>query len=152
MPVAHLSQGCLFVHSGLLPEWAELGLDGLDALAREEWRDGGGGLWTLPRNGLFRGVDSPLWDRSLVQGGGAARRKLLRSLQLLGAERMIIGHTQTASLRGGQAGRVQLVAGGKLVAVDVGLKSGEDTPRGALIIEECRGYEWTPARTRLLWR
>ena len=152
LPVAHLSQGSLFVHAGLLPHYAALGLDGLNELAREEWRRGTRGLWTLPRKGLFRGVDSPLWDRSLVRGGPEAGRALRRSLALLGAERMIVGHTQTASLRGGRAGHVQLLARGKLIAIDVGLSEGAGTPRAALVIEGSRGYEWTPAGTRPLWR
>jgi hypothetical protein len=47
---------------------------------------------------------------------------------------------------------VQVLAGGKLIAIDVGLTSGAGTPRAALILEGSRGYEWTPTRTRLLWR
>lgn len=152
LPVVHSSGGALFVHAGLLPEWAALGIDALNARAREEWAAGERGLWTLPRAGLFRGVDSPLWDRSLVRGGARAAKALRRSLALLGAERMIVGHTQTASLRGGRPGQIQVLSRGKLIGIDVGLKAGEGTPRAALIIEGERGYEWTPERTRLLWR
>lgn len=152
LPVAYVSQGALFVHAGLLPEWAELGISGLNALAREEWQAGGRGLWTLPKTGLFRSSRGPLWDRSLVRGGPGTRRDLNRSLALMGAERMIVGHTQTASLRGGSEGRVQVLAQGKLVAIDVGLKSGADTPRTALVLEGSRGYEWSPEHTRLLWK
>lgn len=152
LPVAHLSGSSLFVHAGLLPAWAELGIEGLNALASEEWSAGRRGLWTLPRSGLFRGVDSPLWDRSLVRGGASAGKDLRRSLALLGAERMIVGHTQTASLRGGSLGKIQVLARGKLIGIDVGLRAGAGTPRAALIIEGKRGYEWTPERTRLLWR
>lgn len=152
LPVAYVSNGALFVHAGLLPEWAELGIDGLNALAREEWQAGRRGLWTLPKSGLFRNGRGPLWDRSLVRGGVGSRRELNESLALMGAQRMIVGHTQTASLRGGSVGHVQLLAQGKLVAIDVGLESGPETPRAALILEGSRGYEWTPERTRLLWK
>src|SRR6185436_10892487 len=100
LPVAYMRQGSLFVHAGLLPEWASLGIDGLDRLAKQEWSAGKRGFWTLPKRGLFRNGAGPLWDRSLVRGGGKARRALVQSLALLGAERMIVGHTQTASLRG----------------------------------------------------
>jgi hypothetical protein len=151
LPVTHLSQGSLFVHAGLLPAWAKLGLAGLDEMARREWAAGGRGLWTLPKKGLFRGGSGPLWDRSLVRGGAEARRALTESLALVGAQRMIVGHTQTASLAGGREGHIHVQAGGRLVSVDVGLASGPNTPRAALILEGGAGYEWTPAETRLLW-
>lgn len=152
LPVAYKRDGALFVHAGLLPAWAEHGVDGLNALAIDEWRLGRRGFWTLPKQGLFYSSSGPLWDRTLVRGGAAARSNLRRSLELMGAERMIVGHTQTGSLRGGRAGHVQVLASGKLIAIDVGLTSGEGTPRAALVLEGKRGYEWTPERTRLLWR
>jgi hypothetical protein len=151
LPVAYISRGSLFVHAGLLPEWARLGIDALDRLAKEEWSAGKRGIWTLPKRGLFRNSSSPLWDRSLVRGGAKARRALSQSLELLGAERMIVGHTQTASLRGGREGHIHVQAGGRLVSVDVGLASGPDSPRAALVLVGSSGYEWTPAATRLLW-
>jgi hypothetical protein len=151
LPVAHVSQGVLFVHAGLLPTWAKLGLDGLDQAARQDWADGGRGLWTLPKTGLFRSSTGPLWDRSLVRGGAEARRALTQSLALVGAQRMVVGHTQTASLAGGREGRIHVQAGGRLVSVDVGLASGPGAPRAALVLEAQSGYEWTPLGTRLLW-
>lgn len=152
LPVGHLSQGSLFVHAGLLPAWAKLGLEGLDELAQQEWAAGRRGLWTLPKTGLFRSGSGPLWDRSLVRGGAEARRALTQSLALIGAQRMIVGHTQTASLAGGREGHIHVQAGGRLISVDVGLGSGPKAPRAALVIEGGAGYEWTPAETRLLWK
>lgn len=151
LPVTHISQGALFVHAGLLPAWAKLGLEGLDQMAQQEWATGGRGLWTLPKKGLFRGSTGPLWDRSLVRGGAAARRALKQSLALVGAQRMIVGHTQTASLAGGREGHIHVQARGRLVSVDVGLASGPGAPRAALVLEGGAGYEWTPAETRVLW-
>ncbi len=152
LPVAYLSQGSLFVHAGLLPEWAELGIDALDRLAQQEWAAAGKrGIWTLSKRGLFRNNRGPLWDRSLVRGGAESRSALGKSLALLGAERMIVGHTQTRSLRGGREGRIHVQAGGRLVSVDVGLASGPDSPRAALVLAGSSGYEWTPAAMRLLW-
>ncbi len=152
LPVAYQTSGSLFVHAGLLPEWAELGIDGLNESAREAWRLAGTRpLWKLPKKSLFRSPHSPLWDRSLARGGVEAGRALSRTLALLGAERMIVGHTQTASLPGGREGHIQLVADGQLVAVDVGLEHGDASPRAALIIEGHSGFEWTPTRTSKLW-
>jgi len=152
LPVLHVSGETLFVHAGLLPKWAELGIDALNEQASREWREGRRGLWTLPKTSLFRSSDGPLWDRSLVRGGAEAHRALTRSLRLLGVRRMVVGHSQTRTLPGGEAGRVLLLSSGKLVAVDVGLRSGDDTPRTALILQGSRGYEWTPERRRLLWK
>jgi hypothetical protein len=151
LPVAYQTQGCLFLHAGLLPDWAELGIDGLNARARETWALAGKRLWLLPKHSLFRNPSGPLWDRSLVRGGVKARASLNHSLNQLGAARMIVGHTPTESLPGGRAGHVLLLAGGRLVAVDVGLKSGPNTPRAALIVDGPRGLEWTPDKTRVLW-
>ncbi len=151
LPVAYQTQGSLFLHAGLLPDWAELGIDGLNECSRDAWALAGTRLWTLPKQSLFRDPTGPLWDRSLVRGGTKAHALLKRSLRQMGAVRMIVGHTQTESLKGGAAGRVLTLAGGRLVAVDVGLKSGPDTPRTALILDGPRGLEWTPNATRVLW-
>ena len=151
LPVAYQTQGFLFVHAGLLPDWAELGLEGLNARAREAWALAGNRLWSLPKHSLFRNPTGPLWDRSLVRGDAKARALLNRSLSQLGATRMIVGHTQTESLAGGAAGSVLLLAAGRLVAVDVGLRSGPNTPRTALILDGPKGLEWTPHKTRVLW-
>lgn len=151
LPVAYQTEGYLFLHAGLLPEWAELGVEGLNERAREAWALAGKGLWSVPKHSLFRSATGPLWDRSLVQGGVKARALLNRTLTQLGAARMIVGHTPTESLPGGAAGSVLLLAGGRLVAVDVGLRSGPNTPRAALILEGSRGLEWTPNKTRVLW-
>ena len=64
---------------------------------------------------------------------------------------MVIGHTQTASLPRGRAGRILVTGSGRLVAVDVGLSSSERAASAALIIEGERGHEWTSEGTRLLW-
>jgi hypothetical protein len=151
LPVTYQSGGALFVHGGLLPAWAKLGAAGLDEQARSEWAAvRNNKLWSLSKRSLFRG-DGPLWDRSLVRGGAQARQNLKETLALFGAERMIVGHTQTASLPRGQDGRILVLERGQLIGVDVGLSEEPRAPRAALIIEGSRGYEWTPSGTRLLW-
>jgi hypothetical protein len=153
LPVTHASGGALFVHAGLLPAWAKLGLEGIQERAREDWTEARGKLWHLPKRGsLFRAAGGPLWDRSLVRGGAKARADLKRTLAILGVERLVVGHTQTGSLANGQEGRIAVLERGKLIGVDVGLSEDLDSPRTALIIDGKRGLEWTPAGTRLLWR
>lgn len=151
LPVAHVADDCVFVHGGLLPSYAKLGIEGVNALARAEWSKAPSCLWLLPKKSLFRNPDGPLWNRSLVEENRRARAALRRSLDLLGVKRMVVGHTQTSSLPGGREGEVCLLAGGRLVAVDVGLRSGKSTPRTALIVRGAAGFEWTPSGTRQLW-
>lgn len=152
LPVTYRSGDALFVHAGLLLAWAKLGAEGLNELARHDWSTAGGKLWQLPkRASLFRGADGPLWDRSLVRGGSRARADLKQTLALFGAKRMIVGHTQTASLPRGQEGRILVLERGRLIGVDVGLGEEPHAPRAALIIDGPRGLEWTPSGARLLW-
>jgi hypothetical protein len=152
LPVTYQAGDALFVHAGLLPAWAKLGADGLEARARHDWQTARGRLWNLPkRASLFRSGTGPLWDRSLIRGGAEARADLRDTLTLLGVKRMIVGHTQTGSLERGQRGRIVVLERGKLIGVDVGLAEGPDSPRTALIIAGSRGLEWTPTKTRVLW-
>jgi calcineurin-like phosphoesterase family protein len=152
LPVAYQAHGCLFVHAGLLPEWAELGVAGLNARAQEEWSRASGFFRKLPKTSLFRSPCSPLWDRSLAAGGSKALADLNRSLELCGAQRMIVGHTQTDAVDGGCRGEILARFGGRLVLVDVGLGEEAGTPRAALVIEGDSGHEWTPNGSRLLWQ
>src|SRR6187431_1719734 len=94
LPVAYVTSQTLFVHGGLLPAWARCGVDGLNEMARECWAAGRHHLWSLPKGSLFRNGAGPLWDRSLVRGGPRASRELGETLRLLGAERMVVGHSQ----------------------------------------------------------
>jgi hypothetical protein len=152
LPVTYRSGDSLFVHAGLLPHWAELGAEGLQARARKDWVAARGKLWRLSkRDSLFRSVDGPLWDRSLVRGGAKARAHLKRTLELFGVKRMVVGHTQTASLPRGRRGRILVLEHGRLIGVDVGLSEDQYAPKAALIIDGKRGLEWTPSATRVLW-
>ncbi|HKO52972.1 MAG TPA: metallophosphoesterase [Polyangiaceae bacterium] len=151
LPVAYLTSETLFVHGGLLPAWACAGVDGLNQQARECWAAARTNLWSLPKKSLFRNAAGPLWDRSLARGGPQARRELRQTLELLSARRMVVGHSQTASLPHGREGRILVTAAGRLIAVDVGLSSQRPTLSAALIIEGERGYEWSPDGSRVLW-
>jgi hypothetical protein len=153
LPVTYAAGDAFFVHAGLLPAWAKLGHDGIQARAAEDWRAARGKLWQLPkRQSLFRAAGGPLWDRSLVRGGKKARADLKQTLALVGARRLVVGHTQTGSLSRGLRGHIAVLERGRLVAVDVGLSEDPDSPRTALIIQGKRGLEWTPDGTRVLWR
>lgn len=152
LPIAYQTHDTVYVHAGLSPEWAELGVEGLNEAAEEAWALRPRRYFKLPKNSLFRDSEGPLWDRSLVEGGRAAAPRLTRSLQLLGARRMVVGHTQTKGVKGGEEGRILTLHAGRLVVVDVGLAQGPKAPRAALLIEGAKGSEWRPDGTRVLWR
>lgn len=151
LPVVYRTGRTLFVHAGLLPAWARLGIGALNQRARADWANARVTLWSLPKHSLFRSSTGPLWDRSLMRGGRQMLAQLRETLELTESERMVVGHTTTGSLVGGQAGRIAVQAGGRLIGIDVGLCSGNSTPRAALIIDRGRGYQWTPEGTSLLW-
>jgi Calcineurin-like phosphoesterase len=97
----------VFVHAGITPRWAALGLDELNRQLRE----------AIERPGSpILGPDSPLWFRGFVEDdSGATCADLRASLQLLGARRMVVGHTRTKN------NRVQARCQGALLAADVSL-------------------------------
>jgi hypothetical protein len=150
LPIVHRSGDTVFVHAGLMPTWARRGVDGLNQQARLAWDAAGNFYGSHPRRSMFRNPAGPLWNRSLAEGSEGPGA-LTRSLELLGARRMVIGHTQTAYL-GGTPGRILLRHGGRLVCVDVGLRGGDIQKRAALVIQGGAGWEWTEGGTRQLWR
>ena len=149
LPVAVRSGAYVFCHAPLTPRWARLGVDGLARRALREWEEAPSFFRRLPTTGLFRASRGPLWNRDLAQKETArTRRQLLRSLELMGADRMITGHTATDAIPGGESGRILLRHGGRLICIDVGL--GLTTP-AALVIDGERGWEWRPDGHRELW-
>lgn len=114
-PVAYLhnASGTVFVHGGLAPNWAALGVASLNRMAAVQLR--APGVERL-RDGVF-GPSGPVWDRTLIEDAVQRRdcTRLRRSLELLGARRMVVGHTPQAS------GKVGFFCKGQLVAADVGI-------------------------------
>lgn len=145
LPVAVTDQGCIFSHAGLTPRWARLGIDGVNRAAQDAWSK------EPDSDDIFHSVTGPLWNRELVLGSHEqVRGQLAESLDALGMQRMIVGHTPTANIPGCDPGRIAILHDGCVVGLDVGLD--RDTPGAALIIEEDgRGFEWTPTRTSELW-
>lgn len=94
----------LFVHGGILPEWAQKGIEGIN----EEIRASIEGP-PVPN------PNSPLWYRGYVNGGGSECALLEEALRLLGARRMVVGHTRSES------NQIQERCGGKVLAADTSL-------------------------------
>ena len=153
LPIAVRSGGCVFSHATLTPTWARLGIDGLEAAVREAWQTAPAFFPELPRDHLFFSQKGPLWNRRLMRHETTRTRSQLdSSLKRLGVERMVVGHTPTDHIPGGEKGRITLRHDGKLVCIDVMLGRMEPSPRIALLIEKGRGVEWSPEGTRVLWR
>ena len=151
LPVACRIGETVFVHAGLDEGWAALGVDGLNQEARRAWDTAPQLEIEIPDESILRDGDGPLWNRSLVREPGARLRRRLRSvLSALGAERLVVGHTQTSRIPGGREGRIVARASSRLIGIDVGIQEGHG-PRTALLIQGGNGFEWTPEGRRRLW-
>ncbi len=107
-PAAMLINSVVFVHAGILPQFAALGIDGInknarDAIAAGRWNQG------------ILGDTGPFWTREIItQAMSNQCQTLSLSLSLLGAERMVVGHTIQ------QDKKFHSYCGGALVAIDIG--------------------------------
>lgn len=99
----------VFVHAGVLPSFAGMGVAGLNRIFRLQVKRGKFGHGVL-------GDEGPLWTRAIITKSMAGECSALEmSLNLLGAKRMVIGHTIQNDLR------VHTYCGGRLVAIDVAI-------------------------------
>eukprot|EP00947_MAST-08B_sp_MAST-8B-sp1_P002352 g2352.t1 len=125
----------VFVHAGILPGPAKLGVDGINSRARTAlWRShaahGSGRSKSSRADPLLFGRDGVVWTRQLSLGHGEnVCRQLGASLEALSAGRMVVGHTIQ------EHGRVSTRCDGRLVLVDVGMSDWMDSsPAAALEI------------------
>lgn len=116
----------VFVHGGLTPRYAEQGIDAINAEV-SRWMSGLG-----PEPVSVRGDDCPIWSRHFSSETGAEACALLEeSLELLGAERMVVAHTV-------QADGITSACDDRVWRVDVGLS---DDYGGATQVLEIIGDE-----------
>lgn len=152
LPVAIVASGCVFCHAALTPVWARLGVEGLNRAAAREWESAPAFYEELSSKSLFRATQGPLWNRRLTMRVNIrTTNQLARSLRRLNARRMVVGHTVTAHIPGGEAGRIAVRHDGRLICIDVGLGRNHPSPQAVLIVEGPRGMEWTPEGTHQLW-
>jgi hypothetical protein len=91
----------------------------------------------LDPQGILRDPFGPLWHRAYcLASGRQVKQELKDALDLLGAERMIVGHTRTDAAPNGELGRPLLRHGGGLLMTDVGI--GDPGEPGALVLVEKR--------------
>ncbi len=98
----------VFVHGGVSPTWAARGLDTINRTARVA-------IDADPRAAVL-GAEGPLWLRDYLQAPESiACPMLAEALQLLGAVRMVVGHTTQ------RTGRVADRCNGALLGIDTGI-------------------------------
>ncbi|ORY51010.1 Metallo-dependent phosphatase [Rhizoclosmatium globosum] len=111
--VTVMVDGTVFVHGGIQPKWAKLGIDGLNlhvkkALLEQRWDDP-----------IFARGDTPFWYRGYANGTeSVVCEELNEALEILGAKRMVIGHTPQL-----ETGEILSRCGGKAFVIDVGITS-----------------------------
>lgn len=118
----------LFVHGGLEPEMASLGLDAINAGLSRYFAEG------VPPEPRVLGEHGPLWSRELasdVTEGVCARAA--QTMQALGVARIVVGHTV-------QRGGVTSYCDGRVHAIDVGLAAHYGGPTEVLAIEGGRAH------------
>ena len=108
-PVTHVEGRTLFVHAGLLPEFAKKGLATLNKQARKALTQGDF------RHSVF-GTDGPTWTRLMITDAMNNRcADVEETLKILDLDRMVIGHTPQRN------GRIGSFCDDRLLAIDVGL-------------------------------
>lgn len=121
----------VFVHGGVLPHHAEYGIERINAEIRAWLRgDGEEPQWV-------RGSDTPIWTRLYSREvGDEACATVAETLEILGARRMVVGHTVHRQ-------GVTSYCDGRIWAIDVGLAAYYGGPMEVL---EIRGDEVQPLR------
>ncbi|MBM4389969.1 MAG: metallophosphoesterase [Deltaproteobacteria bacterium] len=111
--------GTVFCHGGVTPRWAAAGVLRLNQMVRAAIDTPAPGPGE-PRIGLadVLGPDGPLWYRGyLLEEEPVACKELDHALQVLGGERLVVGHTTQES------GEVAVRCGGKLYGIDTGVSA-----------------------------
>lgn len=120
----------VFAHGGVLPEHAQAGLDTLNRTV-QDWMLGG----PVPPD-AWMGPRAPTWTRLYSDGtpSAAACAQLDETLQLLGATRMVVGHTvqrEPSSACGDKVWRIDVGMaahyGGQPAALEI-------TPKGVKVL------------------
>jgi len=98
--------GTVFVHGGVHPRTAALGVDDINELVRAG----------IDGDEPPLGTDGPLWFRGYVNDPEPSACPLLsEALASMGARRMVVGHTTRRD------GKIQTRCGGALTVIDIGI-------------------------------
>lgn len=131
----------IFSHAGILPQWAEKGIDGINSRVRKDMRVD---LYfpALPDGNVLIDPDGPLWSRDYAWGKRESERRLLASLGILEASAQVMGHTPTRN------SRIVARYGGRAIFVDTGIGRPKTGRTSALVIEKGVSWAYYPPRER----
>lgn len=121
----------VFVHGGISPEYAAMGINEINARGREDLESG-----NQSGTALINDPEGPLWHRAYAFQEEGAGEDLSIALEMLEADHMVVGHTPLT-------GQVSSLYDGNLVLADVGLSAAYRGARSFL--------EITPDGTMLVW-
>ncbi|KAF9964822.1 hypothetical protein BGZ70_005855 [Mortierella alpina] len=136
--ITHVQHGhTVFSHGDMHPDWAKLGVDKLNTMAREAlWK----GDYKAP---IFR-TPGPIWDRSLAKeedGTDGTCQTVEAIKKMLGVKRLVSGHTAQDD-----TGKILSLCGGSYLGIDVGISSYYGSNKAALeIIENADGTQTVSA-------
>jgi hypothetical protein len=106
-----LVEGVVFCHGGLRPTWAAQGLSSINAEIRD-------GMFKPKTKEGVLGEDGPLWYRGFVnEPESEVCDDLQRTLDAVGARRMVVGHTVRDD------GRIESRCAGRLDVIDTGISA-----------------------------
>ena len=107
--LVHSQMGTVFVHAGLSIDYAQYGLDKLNAISSAA-------LDANDFNNAIFGATGPVWTRTLINEASHGRCSMVKkSLDSLGLQRMVVGHTPQ------RAGNLETYCDDSLIAIDVGI-------------------------------
>ncbi|HND00047.1 MAG TPA: metallophosphoesterase, partial [Myxococcota bacterium] len=114
----------VFVHGGIDPHWAELGIDGINNAVRTAL------LSPTPKTAAILGNDGPVWNRAYVLGDPPVEcPRLKEALTKLSATRMVVGHTTR------EDGKIESRCDGALWVIDTGISAHYGSHHSALEIK-----------------
>ncbi|TNG00465.1 MAG: metallophosphatase [Gammaproteobacteria bacterium] len=130
----------IFLHGGLLPHYAQSGLQALNTSISCQLSGGNNQACGLQEGVLGR--DGPFWYRGYVLGDETSEcPKLEATLKHLNAKRMVVGHTTRRN------GRIQFRCNGKLAVIDIGIADGYGGNLGAWEWRDGNAYAIYPGET-----
>ncbi len=116
--VVAMVDGNVFVHGGVTPVYAKLGIQGINDAAHQA---------IISRGCAVLEDTGPLWFRDFVSAPEeVACPALDQSLGALQAKRMVVGHTTRRN------GKVEARCGGKLLVIDIGIADHYGANLGAI--------------------
>jgi hypothetical protein len=137
----------VFCHGGIRPEYAALGVDGINRRVRAALSEADAVRGPVGADGRapqirpddpVLGPDGPLWYRGYVSDPEAQICPVLAdALEKLGARRMVVGHTTRES------GRIEARCNGALVVIDTGISAHYGGHRSA--------FEWVGGDARAVY-